>query len=49
MELMQFTEAEPILAHLTRFLELFSPVAGTPNPVTPIVRTVSEQANTEAV
>jgi len=49
MELMQFTEAEPILAHLTRFLELFSPVAGTPNPVTPNVRTVSERAKTEAV
>ena len=25
MELMQFTEAEPILEHLTRFLELYSP------------------------
>jgi tRNA-dihydrouridine synthase B len=25
MELMQFTEAEPILDHLTRFLELYSP------------------------
>ncbi len=24
-ELMQFTEAEPILEHLTRFLELYSP------------------------
>jgi tRNA-dihydrouridine synthase B len=27
MELMQFTEAEPILEHLTRFLELYSPGA----------------------
>jgi tRNA-dihydrouridine synthase B len=48
-ELMQFTEAEPILEHLTRFLELFSPAAGIPNPVTPIVRTASEQAKAEAV
>ena len=28
MELMQFTEAQPILDHLTRFVELYSPVAG---------------------
>jgi tRNA-dihydrouridine synthase B len=29
MELMQFTEAAPILEHLTRFLELYSPGAGS--------------------
>lgn len=29
MELMQFTEAEPILAHLTRFLEHYSPTGAT--------------------
>jgi tRNA-dihydrouridine synthase B len=31
MELMQFTEAEPILEHLTRFLEYYSP-SGSPHP-----------------
>ena len=35
MELMQFTEAAPIFNHLTRFLELYSPPPGTPNPYTP--------------
>ena len=30
MELMQFTEAEPILEHLTRFLEFYSPGSATP-------------------
>ncbi len=30
-ELMQFTEAEPIFAHLTRFLQLYSP--GSPPPI----------------
>lgn len=35
MELMQFTEAAPIFEHLTRFLELYSPTPGSPNPFTP--------------
>jgi tRNA-dihydrouridine synthase B len=35
MELMQFTEAAPIFDHLTRFLELYSPPPGSPNPFTP--------------
>jgi len=30
MELMQFTESEPIFEHLTRFLELYSPTSSTP-------------------
>jgi tRNA-dihydrouridine synthase B len=30
MELMQFTEAEPILEHLTRFLEFYSPGSSDP-------------------
>jgi len=30
MELMQFTEAAPILDHLTRFLELYSPPQNQP-------------------
>lgn len=32
MELMQFTEAGPIFEHLTRFLELYSPVQNPPPP-----------------
>jgi tRNA-dihydrouridine synthase B len=32
MELMQFTEAQPILEHLKRFLELYSPSAGLVSP-----------------
>jgi tRNA-dihydrouridine synthase B len=32
MELMQFTEAEPIFEHLTRYLELYSPGSVQPSP-----------------
>jgi len=35
MELMQFTEAAPILEHLTRFLELYSPSVPVPRDYTP--------------
>ncbi len=37
MELMQFTEAGPIFDHLTRFLELYSPSAGSSPPATALV------------
>jgi tRNA-dihydrouridine synthase B len=36
MELMQFTEAMPILEHLTRFLELYSPAVQVPRDYTPV-------------
>jgi tRNA-dihydrouridine synthase B len=36
-ELMQLSEASAVLDHLTRFMEFYAPIAGTPNPYTPMV------------
>lgn len=47
MELMQFTEVSPILEHLTKFLEFYSPASGMPNPFTPSVRDIPEKEKTE--
>jgi tRNA-dihydrouridine synthase B len=48
MELMQFTEQAPILEHLTKFLELYSPQAGVANPFTPGLRSAPGKEATEA-
>jgi tRNA-dihydrouridine synthase B len=42
MELMQFTEAAPILDHLTRFLELYSPSGPVPRDYTPLETACSD-------